>query len=278
MKAYVAFIRLMRSLLVIILFVPCLTMAQSTFSPLGARSLAMGSVSSIVADETSLYNNIGALAFAMHGAILASRESAALPGANRGAAGAVFRKHDIGLGMGVHRFGDVTYNEQTILAGISHRIHRTSLGIRINLIQYNAINFPVRTAWSIDFGFLTKLTSQLSIGASICNSNRAHITAQELLPVRFSAGIGFHPASSYTIALETAKELGYPVCVRLGFEYAHRSTAFLRTGIQLNPASISLGSGFKRNRLQLDAGIRYGSMIGYTAVTTVCWRLDMHKS
>lgn len=278
MKAFVAFIRLMRSLLVIILFVPYLILAQSTFSPLGARSIAMAGVSSILADENSLYNNIGALAFATHGAILASRESAALPGANRGAAGAVFRKRDLGLGMGVLRFGDVTYHEQTILAGISHRIQRTALGIRINLIQYNAINFPVRTAWSIDFGFLTKLTSQVSIGASICNSNRAHITTQELLPVRFSAGISFHPTSSYTIALETVKELDYPVSVRMGFEYAHRSTAFLRTGIQLNPASISLGSGFKRSRLQLDVGIRYGSMIGYTAVTTVCWQLVMPKS
>lgn len=278
MKSCVAFIRFMRRHLLIILFLPSVMMAQTTFSPVGARCIGIGNVSSIVADETSLFNNIGALAYAKHGAFIASRESSALPGANRGAAGAIFRTHDLGLGIGVLRFGDALYNEQTALAGISHQIQRTAVGIRFNLVQYDAINFPTRTTWSIDFGFLTKLTSQLSIGASICNGNRAHITASELLPVRFTAGVGFHPATSITVALEAAKELSFPVSVRLGFEYSHRSTAFLRSGIQLNPASISVGTGFRKHRLQLDAGIRYGSMIGYTAVTTLCWQLASSKS
>lgn len=276
MRSRVAFIRGMRLLLLTILYIPALAMAQSTFSPLGARCMAMGSISSVMADESSLFNNIGGLAYTNHGAFVASQERTSLPGANRSCAGVVIRKKDLGLGMGAVRFGDATYNEQTLIAGVGHQIHRTSLGLRINLIEYQAVNFPVRTGWSVDLGFLSRLTAQLTFGASITNSNRAQITSRELLPVRFIAGVGFHPTSSYTLAIEAAKELDYPVAIRLGFEYSFRSTVFVRSGVQLNPAVISFGTGFRKKRLKLDAGIRYGSMTGYTAQTTVGW--DLTKS
>ena len=233
----------------------------------------MGGVSAVIADETSLFNNIGALAFSTQGAILASQERSALPGANQSSAGMIARKKVLGLGIGVLRFGDAAYHEQTVLAGVSHRIQRTSLGIRINLVQYEAINFPVRTGWSVDLGFLTRLTPQISLGASITNSNRALISKQELLPVRFTAAVGFNPAPSYTLAIEVAKELSYPIAFRLGFEYSLRSMVFLRSGIQLSPAAMSAGTGFRRKRLKVDAGIRYGSIIGYTAQTTIGWQI-----
>ncbi|HQQ98948.1 MAG TPA: hypothetical protein PLX35_16870 [Cyclobacteriaceae bacterium] len=268
----------MRFLLIIILSIPALLKAQSTFSPLGARSMAIGSISTIIADGSSLFNNIGGLAHASYGTFVASQERTSLPGANRSCAGMILRKKDLGLGMGAIRFGDATYNEQTLIAGVGHQIHHTSLGLRVNLVEYQAINFPVRTGWSVDLGFFTRLTTHLTMGAYFTNSNRALITTKELLPVRFIAGIGFHPNASYTLALEAAKELNYPVAIRLGFEYSLRSIVFLRSGVQLNPAVVSFGTGFRKKRLQLDAAVRYGSMTGYTAQTTVGWRVTKSRT
>jgi hypothetical protein len=260
---------------IIFLFtLPASLQAQSSLVSVGARSAAMGNITTVIADEWALFNNIGALSSASNSAAFATQERSALPGATRSGAGLSIRRKELGLGIGFLRFGDAAYNEQQVIAGVSHRIQHTSLGIRVNLVQYRPADFPVRTAVSFDLGFLTQLTKQVSIGAYAVNSNRAQITDQELLPVRFNVGIGFHPASSHTLAIEAEKDLNYPVTVRLGFEYSFRSMVFFRCGVHLNPAGVSLGTGFRKKLLQVDASIRYGTMIGYTLQTTLGWRLS----
>src|SRR5690242_9972831 len=102
--------------------------AQSTSTLLGARTMGMGFSSSTLADDWSLFNNVGGIGKTNQAsANFAYEIKPALTGANRLAASILVPTKPATLGLDVFRFGDDLYSENIVSLGIGNTIGNTSL-------------------------------------------------------------------------------------------------------------------------------------------------------
>lgn len=237
---------------------------QSVNTRVGARAASLGYASFALHDESSLFNNPGASAWNSAASSIFSYEVAAsLPGANRTAAGILIPSGIGTFSVGLFRFGDDIYSEQFLSAGFSHRLGNTSLGAKVNYVQYSADRFGTRTALTLDFGGLIKITPEWTIGAGISNVTQTFIAAEEPLPMIFSAALAWQVPRGPMITSEVEKQLGTPLRVKGGIEVPLYQKLFLRTGFGLNPVSLSLGLGAKTQRSSIDFSTTYHPAIGF---------------
>ncbi len=252
--------------LFLILAVAKIGNAQSISTLMGARSAGMGFASSGLADEWSLFNNIGTIGSQENMSVAASYEiRTQLKNANRMAFAFNAPVRWGVSSIGVFRFGDDLYNEQIISAGFGNKFGIASLGVKVNYIQYHADGFGTQSTFSIDFGGLAQLTEQLSIGAYITNLNQAKITSDyssERIPTRLTAGLTFKPKENILITSELDKDLNYLPTWRTGLEYSFKKKFFIRTGFNLKPQSGFFGLGTKRKNIKADYAVQLNLLTG----------------
>ncbi len=232
---------------------------------MGARQAGMGHASSTSKDEWALFNNIGALGkIQQPSAAFAYEAVPALDGANRMAAVYNLPLHWASIGLGAFRFGDAIYSEQIISLGIGNQFGITSLGIKLNYIQYRAEGFGVQNTMSIDFGGITQLTDQISIGAYINNLTLSSLQTRDgdNLPTRLVVGIGLKPSEKVFVTIELEKDVDYKPTWRTGLEYSVYKNLFFRTGYSVNPQAGFFGLGFHKSKLKIDYAIRFGQLSG----------------
>ncbi|MBI1768965.1 MAG: hypothetical protein HYR67_11380 [Bacteroidetes bacterium] len=258
----------MRLKLLFLVLISCnlkIGIAQSTSTLMGARAMGMGFTSSAIADEWSLFNNVGGLGkINQASANFAYEIRPALTGANRMAA-SILTPIKIGtLGLGVFRFGDDVYSEQLVSAGFGSSIGNTSLGAKVNYIQYRAESFGTNTATSFDFGGITQITTQIAVGAYIANLTQSKLigTDGERLPTKLVAGLGFRPSEKILIATEIEKDLDYQTTWRSGLEYAIYKKVFFRTGFNMNPNAAYFGLGAQKRNLKIDYALKFNQLTG----------------
>src|SRR5258706_4634710 len=154
--------------------------AQSTSTLMGARAAGLGYTSATLADEWALFNNVAGLARIDQASTSFAYEiRPALLGANRMAA-SISAPSKIGtMGIGIFRFGDDVYSEHLVSLGVANQIGNTSLGGKINYIQYRIESFGIYSALSFDFGGITRITPQISIGAYITNLTQSKLAGTD---------------------------------------------------------------------------------------------------
>lgn len=229
---------------------------------MGARSAAMGYASAILRDETSMFNNPGAILTNGPSAFFAYEASALLPGANRMAAGMLLPAAGGIAGLGLFRFGDDLYNEQIARMSYGNQLGLASLGIRVNYVQYHADGYENKNAITLDFGGLAQITNEISVGACIINLNQAEIAPGEKLPIRLVAGIGFRIEKNFILTTEINKDVNFGATWHTGFEYNFRERLFFRSGYSLNPNAIHAGLGAKIKRLSVDYALVFNPILG----------------
>jgi len=240
--------------------------AQSISTLMGARSAGMGFASSGLADEWSLFNNIGTIGSQENMSVAAAYEiRTQLKNANRMAFAFNAPVRWGVSSIGVFRFGDELYNEQIISGGFGNKFGIASLGVKVNYIQYHADGFGTQSTFSVDFGGVAQLTDQLSIGAYITNLNQAHINtdfSSEQIPTRLTAGLTFKPKENILITSELDKDLDYSPTWRTGLEYSFKKKFFIRTGFNLKPQSGFFGLGAKRKNIKADYAVQLNLLTG----------------
>ena len=248
---------------------------------MGARATGLAYASSSTADEWSLLNNVGGLAqIKKLSTAFAYEISAALPGANRIAVVINTPVKNIGTaGVGFFRFGDDLYNEHVISSGFSNQIGITSLGIKVNYIQYCAQGFGTKSAWSIHFGGITQLTSKLHVGAYITNLNQPRISQHdnERVPASLTAGIGFRPTDKVVLLAEVRKQLEQDATIKGALEYTLHKKVFFRTGFSLQPYAGYFGLGFLVKQLKIDQGLQYNHVIGLIHQVSAIYLINKRK-
>jgi hypothetical protein len=247
-------------------------MAQSASLEMGARAHAMGGASGCLSDVWSITNNIAGLADARHAA--AGFSYHAVPSFkhfNRTAAVFAVPFSTGVAGASVFRFGDDLFNEQSISLGFANTFGLASLGLKIDWRQYRADGLPARNAFTVSFGGLAKLTSQLLFGAHIVNINQPIINTwtEERVPTRLVAGLAFAPSKKVIVAFEVEKEPDYPATFKSGLEYKASGKIVFRTGFNLHPQAGFFGAGFKSGKLDLDYALQYNQPTGLSHQATI---------
>ncbi len=252
--------------------------AQSVNTRIGAPHAGIGYASFTLHDEAALFNNVGAMARLESPTLFFSYEVATeLPGANRTAA-AISWPTSLGtLAIGAFRFGDEFYNEQFLSAGFSNRLGATSLGAKINFVQYRTNAVETITAFTVDFGGLTQLTPELQVGAGIFNLTQSSLVEGEVLPVILVAAIGYEPDQRLLLAAELEKQLGSPLRIKGGVTYVIAKKIFFRSGFNLNPVMLFGGLGAKTRRTNIDYTISYNSSLGFAHQASAGYRLKTNS-
>jgi len=252
-------------ILLILTFAFCPCHSQSTSTLIGGRAAGLGYASSTIVDEWSLFNNVAGLGKATQpSSAFACEIRPALIGASRIAALFTLPSKAGTWGAGIFRFGDNAYSEQLVTAAFANTIGNTSLGIRANYIQYRAEGFGIATAVSIDFGGITQISPQISIGAYINNLAQSKLsgTDNERLPTILVIGAGIKLSEKVFLTTEVAKDLAYQVAWRNGVEYSIYKRVFARTGFSMNPNAGYAGLGFLKRNLKMDFAIQFNPSIG----------------
>ncbi|MCW5910740.1 MAG: hypothetical protein KIT62_06685 [Cyclobacteriaceae bacterium] len=256
--------------------------AQSTSTQMGARGLGMGNASTGIAYEWGLFNNPGSIGLLTETtAAAAYHAQTRLTNANR-AAFVLNSPFRFGVAsVGTFRFGDDLYNEHLVSAGMANKFGITSLGLKVNYIQYQAQGFDSHRAMTLDFGGITQLTEAIFISASINNLTQSKIKSehiQESLPTRLTAGLTCKVNSKVLVATEIEKDLLYAATWRTGLEYEFRNKFFARTGFNLQPSSGFFGLGTKQKSIRADYAIQLNALTGASHQASVTYQFNRKKS
>lgn len=248
--------------------------AQSVSTRVGARAGGMGYASFTLIDELSFFNNVASLAWCTTPSLAFAYDLApTLPGANRAAAAFAIPTGMGSLGIGAFRFGDDVYSEQLLSGAFSHRIASTSLGLKANWVQYRSAGYETRSALSVDFSGLMKITPAWTVAGGIFNINQASLVDGEMLPVVFVAGLGWRAGEGLLLAMEIEKKLKEAARMKFGIEIPIQRKLKFRAGFSTAPVSIHGGLGAVFQRMALDFSTSYGQVLGFSYQASASLRL-----
>lgn len=256
--------------------------AQSVPIQLGGRSAGMGNASAALADEWAAYNNPGGLANTEEIALACAYDlRPSLEGANRMGAALTLPASYGTMAFAIFKFGDDFYNEHLATAAYGHRIGITSLGAKVNYVQYLTGLFGSHYAFSFDFGGITKLTPNLSVGCYILNLAQAKLNTvvPQPLPTRMTAGLSYEISPHVRLSAEAEKNLSFvELHLRHGMEYNFRKQFFLRTGFNLSPNAGFMGIGLHKYGLKIDYAVSYSPVLLFTSQASVVYRLKKRRT
>jgi len=257
----------------------------------GAISGAMGGISTALADEWAVFNNIGALAAnenLVPNAMLAFENRFGIKEFNSYHLGFLspFNFGGVG-GLTVSRFGDKTYNETKIGLGYSHQISLISVGAKINYFQIAVddqigITQGARGTFVVELGGRANLSKKWSVGIYGYNFTQSKLrvldAGEDRIPVILKAGVGYQPYGKLFLSIETEKNLDYPATVRAGVNYQIHKNFFVRTGISTKPFNSSFGVGFQPKNFSLDYALGNSSVLGWTNQISIRYAIKQLKT
>jgi hypothetical protein len=242
--------------------------------------MGLGYASSCLADEWSIFNNVGGLAKVDHPVAACTYDSRPSFAAFNRTAALFAMPTTIGVvGMGIYRFGDNIYNEQILSAAFSNSFGLASLGIKINYLQYHAEGFGNAQAVTVSFGGIARLTQQLSVGAHIININQPMIglLSKERVPTELILGVGIELSEKTHIATEIEKDLVQDPLWKAGLENKLHKKIAVRCGFNLNPNAIFIGFGFNPKNFMLNYCLEYNMNLGISAQASVTYKIKSQK-
>lgn len=256
-----------------LILIPIPLYAQVVDFQSGARSMGLGNASVATSDVWSTFNNIGALADAKDYEFAFSYLSLfQLEGFNAAAAcfNAPFRHFN--AGFGVYYFGDRVYNESKLNLGFSHKINFVSLGVSVNYLRYNVVEFSSAGAWVMEAGGRVELFPSLYFGASIFNMNQAKIGGAKA-PVLMKTGFSYHSSEKFMFNVEVEKEPERKAVLKSGIEFEVVKELVLRTGAAIFPSRAYFGIGFKPKIAEIDYAFSQQHRLGMTHQVSANFKL-----
>jgi hypothetical protein len=227
-----------------------------------------------------MLNNIGGLAKVEQAAAAFSQEiNPSFTSFSRTAAVFVMPVSYGVAGVSIFRFGDDLYSEQIISAGFANTFGITSIGVKLNYIQYRVNGFGTKGMFTISAGGITRLTKKILIGTYITNINQPKLseTAKEHLPTIIAAGLGVNASESLFITTEIEKDLDHDPVWRAGMEYSINKKFKGRAGFNLNPDAFFAGFGFVSLKFKLDYSFQYNQVLGNSHQATIGYLFGKKK-
>ncbi|MEO9869676.1 PorV/PorQ family protein [Ekhidna sp.] len=250
---------------ILVFFVSFFIQAQDGSFNLGGRSAGMAGASLTLQDEFSLFNNIGGIGgIDAHTAFAAYQNRYGVSEFQVIGAGALYHSEIGNAGVGFYKFGDDIFSQQRIHLAIGNKIQMVSLGLGLDLLQYNISTIGTNQALAIQFGGIAEITPKMSFGAHIFNLNQAEISSEtgEKIPTIMKGGFSYRPSSELMLNIEVEKDLDFDEIIKAGLEYQIIENVFVRTGISTNPSLGAFGVGFHPKNFKLDYAFSNDSNLG----------------
>ncbi len=185
-----------------------------------------------------------------------------------GSAAFAFPVKDFSGAIGISSFGFDLYNESKITAGVSKILaENISLGFTLSLNNIKISNYGSDNSLSLNFGAISKLNENFSLGFYYENLNRATFgNYKNQIPSFIVLGISFK-RSDFVISGSIEKETDKEFSPRLGFDYRIIKAISLRSGISDNPENFSAGLGIFVDKFNLNYALVRNAYLGFSHMT-----------
>jgi len=260
---------------VCILIFPIQSMAQRGHYDFGARSKGMGNSNSTLADEWSIFNNVGGISGVENGMVFFGyNKYFEIDGFDIVAGGAIHPFNFGNVGISILKFGDKLYNDQVASVAYGNKIGFVRLGAKINYYQMRVDEFGTAGSLYFDIGGIVELVPKLSFGAYISNFtlSKLNISEKISMPVIMKAGLSYRPTKLLSLDIDLFKDIEYEPNVKLGIEYIIVEKVYLRTGLNTNPLKGFFGAGILLARFQLDYAVGTNQFLGSSHQFTVSYK------
>lgn len=258
-------------------FMPNVIYAQILKQDFGARSAGMAHSNSSLADEWSLFNNVGGISGIENTTVLFGYNMLTdIEGFNQVGAGFSHPLKIGVIGASVLFFGDKLYNEQQASLSIGNKIGFVRLGLRANYNQLRIDQYGSAATVSLDFGGIVEIIPKLNIGTYISNFTLSSVKTDHpnQLPVVMKLGISYKPADKIILNVDLVKDIEFDPEIRSALEYKIIEKLALRTGIQTDPFQYFFGLGFRIGKFQLDYAFAEQEHVGYSHNTSISFRFN----
>ncbi len=236
--------------------------AQSSITPSGgARGAGMGAVGVVFQDAQSILANQAGMAFLEAPSVTVFGEQRFLLADLRNiGAGFALPAGDFGaFGLSLQYFGTTEYNEQRAGLAYARRLFAgTSIGLQFNAFSSRIPDYGNTLRINAEIGLQTQLMPKLLLGFHLANPLRTPTRGGDRMPAILRAGLGYQTSDKVLMTLELEKDMDFPLRAKTGIEYRPAEAVSLRAGATTQPATATLGLGFR-----LPAGLAFDFAGGY---------------
>ncbi|MDQ3140701.1 MAG: hypothetical protein M3Q56_00475 [Bacteroidota bacterium] len=160
--------------------------------------------------------------------------------------------------------GSPEFREMLIGIGYGRKIVKnTSVGLRINYIQQNQIEFDDLKALSFDIGIQTKLVKNIWIGFQTKNTIPIKINKHLILPSFYSLGLLYEVNEFFKITTAVQADQEYSPKINIGLLYQVYPKLSLQVGLKTDNISWTTGFSYEWNtHFWIDASMEYQLVLG----------------
>ena len=249
--------------------------AQASFTnqPIGARPVGMGlAFVAVTGDPSAIAYNSAGLAFGrrLQATTFYSRPFG-LKELETTFGALSFSMKKWTFGAAAQQFGFSKYREQITRFAVAYRFgKRLAFGGTLFYAHLKIAGYGEDGCLGLNLGYLFKLTSRWSFGASVLNATRSRLRrGKEILPQELNAGFQFLPFPTFRFAFQISQESGFPPSFRSGIEWTIVKQLVLRSGYLTEPGRFTFGCGIYLGHFRLDYAWASHLLLGGTHQVSV---------
>ncbi len=242
--------------------------------PTGARSTSMANASVTFCDIWALSHNQAGIAFLKHKSLAFHFENHFL--LKEHSLKSIFFVYPTNMGnfgLNYYNFGYSKYNISKIgIAYAKSFSEKFSFGLQLNYFNtYIENNIKNQGVINFEFGFLMKISENLSFGSHIFRPQKSKIEnyENENLSTILKFGLSYKIQKMIIFCLEAEKDIKYKQNFKFGMEYNYKNNIFLRMGIFTNPNFYSYGIGFVFKKFKTDIAFSKHPILSYSSHISV---------
>jgi len=252
------------------------TIAQSDFSQIGGRSLAVSGSSVTYRDVWSQYHNQAGLAFLKGINVGLGFQNAFMVKelSTKSIAVALPVKSGV-FGLNYAYFGYPKFNENKIgLAFAKSLGKRIAIGLQIDYLFTHIDGDYGNKGNAIgEIGILSEPIDNLLIGAHLYNVWRSKLSTidDEYLPTIFKIGASYRLYQIALLSVEFEKDLDLDPVFKSGLEFELVKNFDFRAGIATNPTVFSFGFGYSYQSFNLNIAFSKHPVLGYSSGISIIY-------
>jgi hypothetical protein len=241
-----------------------------------ARHFALGGATSSLAGNQISLDNQGSLSKVEDKEIcLSYRNEFFLSELSTFGIGAILPTKAGVFGANISRFGNLNYSQNTIGIAYGKNIfEKFNFGMRLNLNRLQQNEYGNVTYPTVELGFLSPLSENLTIAGHVYNPFRSKLITQNETYFRVASALRLgmnYSIDKVSILVDLESNTTQNLLLKSGIEYHASDVLDLRFGLNFPNQLLSAGVGFNTESLIIDFYYQTHLLLGGSAGTTLTY-------